>query len=128
MARDRGCPGRYTLYVRGEKKSEREEKQKNYHLIERSFGSFARSVELPDGVKPGDITAEIAKGVLKVTVKTSVPVDQANRDQDGRVRSPGVAPERAEPLRRVAWVTFRRVARPVFHGVLCGRHTDPANC
>lgn len=62
-----------TLHIRGEKKSEREEKQKDYHLIERSFGSFARSVELPDGVKPEDITAEIAKGVLKVTVKKSAP-------------------------------------------------------
>ena len=57
------------LTVRGEKRSEREEKEKDYHLIERSFGSFSRSVQLPDGVKPEDINAEIAKGVLKVTVK-----------------------------------------------------------
>jgi len=38
--------------IRGEKKGEREEKNKDYHLVERSFGSFARSVELPAGVKP----------------------------------------------------------------------------
>lgn len=57
------------LTVRGEKKSEREEKQKDYHLVERSFGSFSRSVQLPEGVKAEDISAEIAKGVLKVTVK-----------------------------------------------------------
>jgi HSP20 family protein len=57
------------LTVRGEKKSEREEKQKDYHLLERSFGSFSRSVQLPEGVKAEDISAEIAKGVLKVTVK-----------------------------------------------------------
>lgn len=61
------------LTIRGEKKSEREEKNKNYHLVERSFGSFARSVELPAGVKPEDITAEIAKGVLKVTVQKPAP-------------------------------------------------------
>jgi HSP20 family protein len=61
------------LSIRGEKKSEREEKQKDYHLIERSFGSFARSVQLPDGVKAEDVTAEIAKGVLKVTVKKPAP-------------------------------------------------------
>jgi HSP20 family protein len=61
------------LSIRGEKKSEREEKQKDYHLVERSFGSFARSVQLPDGVKAEDITAEIAKGVLKVTVKKPAP-------------------------------------------------------
>jgi HSP20 family protein len=61
------------LTIRGEKKSEREEKQKDYHLVERSFGSFSRSVELPEGVRAEDITAEIAKGVLKVTVKKPAP-------------------------------------------------------
>lgn len=61
------------LTIRGEKKSEREEKQKDYHLVERSFGSFARSVQLPDGVAAEDVTAEIAKGVLKVTVKKPAP-------------------------------------------------------
>lgn len=61
------------LTIRGEKKSEREEKQKDYHLVERSFGSFARSVQLPDGVKSEDVSAEIAKGVLKVTVKKPAP-------------------------------------------------------
>ncbi len=57
------------LTVSGEKKSEREEKKKEYHLVERSFGSFSRLVQLPEGVKAEDISAEIAKGVLKVTVK-----------------------------------------------------------
>jgi HSP20 family protein len=61
------------LNIRGEKKSEREEKQKDYHLVERSFGSFARSVQLPDGVKPDAISAEIAKGVLKVTIRKPAP-------------------------------------------------------
>jgi HSP20 family protein len=61
------------LTIRGESKSEREEGKKDYHLIERSFGSFSRSVQLPDGVKVEDITAEIAKGLLKVTVKKPVP-------------------------------------------------------
>lgn len=61
------------LTIRGEKKSEREEKNKDYHLVERSFGSFSRSVQLPQGVKPDDVSAEIAKGVLKVTVKKPAP-------------------------------------------------------
>jgi HSP20 family protein len=61
------------LTIRGEKRSEREEKNKDYHLVERSFGSFPRSVELPEGVKPEDITAEIARGVLKVTVQKPAP-------------------------------------------------------
>jgi HSP20 family protein len=57
------------LTIRGEKKSDREEKDKDYHLIERSFGSFSRSVQLPDGVNAEDVSAEIAKGVLTVTIK-----------------------------------------------------------
>lgn len=61
------------LTIRGEKKNEREEKEKDYHLVERSYGSFSRSVALPQGVKPEDISAEIAKGVLKVTVKKPAP-------------------------------------------------------
>ncbi|HEY0853062.1 MAG TPA: Hsp20/alpha crystallin family protein [Bradyrhizobium sp.] len=61
------------LTIRGEKKNEREEKNKDYHLVERSFGSFSRSVQLPQGVKPDDVSAEIAKGVLRVTVKKPAP-------------------------------------------------------
>lgn len=61
------------LTIRGEKKNEREEKNKDYHLVERSYGSFSRSVELPAGVKVEDITAEIANGVLKVTVQKPAP-------------------------------------------------------
>jgi HSP20 family protein len=61
------------LTIRGEKKNEREEKNKDYYLLERSFGSFSRSVELPKGVNPEDISAEIANGVLKVTIKKPAP-------------------------------------------------------
>jgi len=61
------------LTIRGEKKNEREEKNKDYHLIERSYGSFSRSVELPAGVNIDNITAEIANGVLKVTVQKPAP-------------------------------------------------------
>jgi hypothetical protein len=46
---------------------------KDYHLVERSYGSFSRSVELPSGVKVEDISAEIANGVLKVTVQKPAP-------------------------------------------------------
>ena len=61
------------LTIRGEKKNEREEKNKDYHLVERSYGSFVRSVELPSGVKIEDIAAEIADGVLKITVQKPAP-------------------------------------------------------
>lgn len=61
------------LTIRGEKKAEKEEKDKNYQLIERSYGSFERTIELPDGVNADAIQASIAKGVLTVTVPKPAP-------------------------------------------------------
>ena len=61
------------LTIRGEKKAEKEEKDKNYRLIELSYGSFERTLELPDGVNADTIKASIAKGVLKVTVPKPAP-------------------------------------------------------
>ncbi len=62
-----------TLTIRGEKKAEREQKEKDYHLIERSYGSFSRTLELPAGVNADDIKASISKGVLSVTVPKPAP-------------------------------------------------------
>jgi len=56
------------LTIRGEKKAEKEEKDKNYHLVERSYGAFERSLELPAGVDADAIHASIANGVLTVKV------------------------------------------------------------
>jgi HSP20 family protein len=56
------------LTIKGEKKSEREEKKKDYHLIERSFGSFARSIRLPFEADSEAVKASFAKGVLKITI------------------------------------------------------------
>lgn len=61
------------LTIRGEKKAEKEEQDKNYRLIERSYGSFERTIALPEGVNPDAIKANIAKGVLKVTVPKPAP-------------------------------------------------------
>ena len=61
------------LTIRGEKKAEKEQKDKNYRLVERSYGSFERSLELPDGVNVDAIKASIDKGVLKVVVPKPVP-------------------------------------------------------
>ncbi len=56
------------LTIRGEKQVEKEEKDKEYRLFERSYGSFSRSIDLPIGVDPDKIKATIANGVLKVSV------------------------------------------------------------
>jgi HSP20 family protein len=60
------------LTIRGEKKA-KEEKDKNYRMVERSYGAFERTIELPDGVNPDAIKATLAKGVLKVMVPKPVP-------------------------------------------------------
>lgn len=60
-----------TLTIKGEKKQEKEEKEENYHCIERSYGYFNRSIELPAEVDPSDIDASYKKGVLTVTLKKS---------------------------------------------------------
>lgn len=56
------------LTLKAEKREEREEKKKNYHLTERSFGSVRRSFHVPEGVDVGKIKAEFSKGVLQVTL------------------------------------------------------------
>ncbi len=59
------------LTIRGEKKEEKEEKHKDYHLSERSFGSFMRSFQLPEGIDESKIEASFVKGVLTVKVPKS---------------------------------------------------------
>jgi HSP20 family protein len=56
------------LTIKGEKKQEKEEKKKDYHLVERSYGSFARSIGLPFEADPSQVKATFAKGVLNITV------------------------------------------------------------
>lgn len=56
------------LTIKGEKKEEREEKKKDYHLVERRYGAFNRSFRLPDGVDGEKIEASCDKGVLTVTL------------------------------------------------------------
>ncbi|MBO0764880.1 MAG: Hsp20/alpha crystallin family protein [Hyphomicrobiaceae bacterium] len=55
------------LTIKGEKKQEKEEKAESYHVTERSFGSFERSVLLPDTIDDSKIEATFDKGVLKVS-------------------------------------------------------------
>jgi len=57
------------LTIKGEKKSEREEKAENYHMAERSYGTFERSLTLPDTIDEEQISAQFDKGVLKITAQ-----------------------------------------------------------
>jgi HSP20 family protein len=55
------------LTIKGEKKQETEEKGENYYRSERSFGSFERSIPLPDTIDDAKAEAKFDKGVLRVT-------------------------------------------------------------
>lgn len=61
------------LTIAGERKEEKEEKKKDFHLVERHYGSFRRSFDLPDNVEEDKIAAKFAKGVLTVTLPKKVP-------------------------------------------------------
>lgn len=54
------------LTITGERKLEKEEKNKKYHRVERAYGSFLRSFTLPDGVNSDKVQAEFKDGMLSV--------------------------------------------------------------
>ncbi|MFZ0087983.1 MAG: Hsp20/alpha crystallin family protein [Solirubrobacteraceae bacterium] len=56
------------LTISGERKAEHEERAAGYYRVERSFGSFRRSLTLPEGVDPESVRASFDNGVLEVTV------------------------------------------------------------
>ncbi len=58
-----------TLIIKGEKKAEKEEKDKNYYRMERRYGSFSRSISLPASVDVNKITAECKNGVLEINLQ-----------------------------------------------------------
>lgn len=61
----------HTLYIRGEKKEEKEEKGEQFYRTERHFGSFQRAIPLPSEVQEDKITASYKKGVLKIALPKS---------------------------------------------------------
>ncbi|MEY2486617.1 MAG: hypothetical protein QOG67_2230 [Verrucomicrobiota bacterium] len=59
------------LMISGERKFEKEEKEKKYHRIERAYGSFVRSFTLPDDTDAAKVKAEFKDGVLTVHLPKS---------------------------------------------------------
>lgn len=66
------------LVIQGERRQEHEEDEEGYYRSERSYGSFYRSIPLPEGVEDDDIKASFRDGVLEITM----PAPQ--RQQQGR--------------------------------------------
>lgn len=57
-----------TMTVKGEKRQEKEEKDKNFYRIERSYGSFQRVLSLPEDVDQDAIKASFKNGILSITM------------------------------------------------------------
>ena len=68
-----------TLTIKGEKKEEKEEREKDYYLSERRYGSFMRSFQIPEGVDTGRIEASFAKGVLNVKLPKTAEAQKGEK-------------------------------------------------
>lgn len=67
------------LTLKGETRETREEKEKQYHLTERSYGRFERSFQLPETVDRERISASFENGLLTVTLPKSEKPRQATK-------------------------------------------------
>ena len=61
-----------TLTIKGEKKVESEEKERDYYRTERAYGSFCRTIGLPGGIDKDKAEATFKRGVLKVMMPKTV--------------------------------------------------------
>ncbi len=61
------------LTIQGEKKQEKKEEKENYRFVERRYGSFSRSLRIPNGVDANKVDASYKDGVLKVAIPRSEP-------------------------------------------------------
>ena len=64
------------LTIRGEKRDEHEQRERDYHVMERSYGSFARTLRLPFAVDPQQAKATFKDGVLRITIPKPKDVQQ----------------------------------------------------
>jgi HSP20 family protein len=73
------------LTIKGEKKTEKEEKKKDYYISERSHGAFRRSIPLPAGTDRDRVRATFKNGVLSITIpKTEEAQQQVRRIKVGK--------------------------------------------
>jgi HSP20 family protein len=80
------------LTISGERKAEHEERKEGYYRVERSSGSFSRSLTLPEGVDPDAVKASFDRGVLEVRV----PKPEAKKPRKVAISVGGGAPKTIE--------------------------------
>ncbi len=59
------------LTIKGEKKQEQREEEETYYRVERSYGYFNRTIELPAEVNPDNVDARYKRGILKIKLRKS---------------------------------------------------------
>lgn len=70
----------HALTLKGEKKKEVEDKKDNYYRMERSYGSFYRTIALPEGVDTNKVDATYKKGVLHIIIpKTAKAIESRKK-------------------------------------------------
>jgi len=89
------------LTIRGEKKTETEQKKRDYHLIERSQGTFMRSLRLPVAVDASKVKASFKDGVLTLAIPKPPEAQQKVR-KIAVTRGDGKASEAATAQRQAA--------------------------
>jgi HSP20 family protein len=67
------------LTIKGEKSEEKEEREKDYYLSERRYGSFMRTMQVPEGVDQDKIEASLSKGVLKVVLPKTAEAQKSEK-------------------------------------------------
>lgn len=67
------------LTIKGEKRQESEQKETNYYISERSYGSLQRSFAVPEGVDTDKVAAHFAKGVLTLTLPKTPAAQQTQK-------------------------------------------------
>jgi HSP20 family protein len=84
-----------TLAISGQRSAEHEERERGWYRIERAFGSFNRSLTLPDGVDPDRIEAGFSHGVLELRIpkpeeRKPRRISISSRNGNGNGRPPAV--------------------------------------
>jgi len=83
------------LTIAGERKDEREEQKGEYYRTERSYGRFARRIQLPEGTNPDDIRCTFENGTLEISMKVpeadSKKGKQIEIQERGKSETPGRA-------------------------------------
>jgi len=86
------------LVISGEKKAESTREEKDWHVEERSYGTFYRSISLPFGPEDGAVDAHYGKGVLHLTIKKPAKAIKTTKTIDIKTGAPpttGAVPKKA---------------------------------